>query len=173
MSERANWKANTLYSTQFKMMDRNGAAITGAVNGDFVKRLSLNSSNSAVTVTITEIDSVNLPGEYKVEYTPNAIGYWTVVVSHATYNLAGWQDDIQVYVNDAVDDAALTIKLVKAMTALDTTTTPWSVCLVEQGTGTVGAGYLDGTILRRIYIYDYTGAGITSQDDVVASQLDS
>jgi hypothetical protein len=173
MSERSYWKSNTLYTTQFKMMDRVGAPITGAVNGDFVKRITYNSLNSAVVVTVTEIDSVNHPGEYKVTYTPTANGYWTIVVTHATYNPYGWQDDIQVYSNDAVDDALLSTKLIKAMTALDTSTSPWSVCLVEQGTGSAGADYLDGTILRRIYIYDYTGNGITSQSGVVASQLDA
>jgi len=100
MSERGDWKISTAYSATFWVKDSAGAGVTGLVNGNFTKLLSANGVNSAVTVTVSEVDSSNLAGLYKAAYTPNATGYWDLLVTNATYNPSGWQDTIQVYNND-------------------------------------------------------------------------
>lgn len=63
--------------------------------------------------------------------------------------------------------------LLASMMILDKSTTPWSVCLVKIGTGTSIANYLDGTILRRLYLYDPMHVGVTSTSSIVASQRDA
>lgn len=95
MSERTSWRVFQQYSWTIRVVDNSGAAVTGLVNANFTKYLALDDVNSAVTVTVTEIDSVNLPGLYKVTYTPNALGHWCCVVTNATYNAAGWIDEVQ------------------------------------------------------------------------------
>lgn len=100
MSERGDWKSGTSYSAVFWVKDSSGIGVTGLVDGDFTKYLSVNGVNSVVTVTVTEVDSANLPGFYKATYTPNATGYWDLLVTNATYNLAGWEDTIQAYSNN-------------------------------------------------------------------------
>lgn len=102
MSERGFW-SQTAYSWTIYVNDGAGAAVTGLLNGGFTKQIAKDDANSAVTVTVTEIDSVNLPGWYKVTYTPNANGHWAVRVSHATYNLVGWMDEVQVYTRQLED----------------------------------------------------------------------
>lgn len=173
MSERINWKINTPYVFQFIMSTIGGTMVTGAVNGDFVKRLTLNSALSGVTVTVSEIDPINLPGWYKAVYAPDTIGYWRISITHSTYNPFGWESDINVYVNNETDDRASGIDLVKAMSTLDTSTSPWSLCLIKYGTGTPGANFLDGTILRRVYLYRASGLGITTATSVIGSQYDN
>lgn len=103
MSERALWKQNSAYSFTIVVFDSSNNPVMGLLNTAFTKKLALNDVNSAVAVTVTEIDSVNLPGWYKVTYTPNANGHWCCVVSHATYNVRGWQDEIQVYTRELED----------------------------------------------------------------------
>jgi hypothetical protein len=90
------WRYNTQYSGTIKVVNSAGSAVTGAVSGDFVKKLSLEDANNGQTVTVTEIDSSNLPGWYKVTFTPNAKGHWVCIVSHATYNPTGWKVEFYV-----------------------------------------------------------------------------
>lgn len=91
---RIPWKTGVIFSTRIYVTDAAGAAVTDLIDGGFTKQLSLNDANSGVAVTVTEIDKPNLPGHYKVTFTPTA-GYWHLRVAHATYNKIGWEAEIQ------------------------------------------------------------------------------
>lgn len=109
MSERGPWKTSTAYSWTIVVFDSSGAAVTGLLNAGFTtKQLAKDDANSAVSVTVTEIDSANLPGWYKVTYTPNATGHWVCRVAHPTYNTRGWLDEIQVGSRGFLDDLDIT-----------------------------------------------------------------
>lgn len=111
---RAFWKVNTAYSFTIVVFDVD-TPVTGLVTGDFVNQIAKDDANSAVTVTVTEIDSVNEPGWYKVTYTPTAVGHWVVRVYHATYNPRGWLDDAQVGVAGGLDDIPTAAQITAAV----------------------------------------------------------
>jgi len=72
------------------LFDSSGSAVTGE-SANFTTVLQKNGAYSATpAVTVTEIDSVNFPGAYRVTFTPDSIGDFDVRISHATYNKAGW-----------------------------------------------------------------------------------
>ena len=96
-------KINVVMRFSFAVYDVDGDAVTGLVNGGFTKLLAKDGVNSAVTVTVTELDAVNLPGIYQATFTPNAIGHWHLRVRHATYNKLGWATDAQAIYNDLGD----------------------------------------------------------------------
>lgn len=108
MSERFVSKVSVLYTTLFRVTDSSGAAVTGLVNGDFTKLLYKDGVADGTTVTVTEIAN----GQYKATYTPATVGYWVLIVTNATYNPAGWQDDISVeeYSVSDLDPAVLLVK---------------------------------------------------------------
>ena len=62
---------------------------------------------------------------------------------------------------NAASDALLARKLLKARMIVNTGASPWTANLVEEGTGTSGASYLDGTILKTWSLYDVVGTGIS------------
>jgi len=66
------------------LQDGSGAFVTGLVNADFTKRLSKDGTgNQTVTgITVTEVDSVNNPGEYEIEIAASAF-----VATAGTYTL--------------------------------------------------------------------------------------
>jgi hypothetical protein len=173
MSEIINWKLNTEYSVKIVMATIAGVPVTNAVAADFVTKVTYDSVNYTIPVSIIELDSTNLPGWYKIAFTPDLVGRWRVVITHSIHNPFGWGKNLQVYVNDFVDTLADGVDLFKAMTKLDTSTAPWSLCLIKAGTGTQGNGFLDGTILRRVYLYRPSGLGITTATSVAGSQLDN
>lgn len=79
---------DVLSTDSFMVTDADGAIVTGLVNGNFTKYL-YNPSDADVWGaqggTITELGN----GAYKVTFTPNAEGTWTLVITHATYFPAG------------------------------------------------------------------------------------
>lgn len=99
MSERGQWKTSVAYTAMFRVVDSSDNPVTGLVNTDFSKLLYKDGATSAQTVTITEIGN----GQYKAVFTPNTSGYWVLLITNATYNTAGWQDDIQVYDTGTTD----------------------------------------------------------------------
>lgn len=99
MSEIGYAKTNSAYTAVFRVVDSSSVAVTGLVNSDFTKLLYKDAATSAVTVTITEIDN----GQYKAVYTPTSDGLWSLIITNATYNTAGWQDDIRTYAFDFSD----------------------------------------------------------------------
>ena len=83
---------NVLARGIFWVFDSSNAAVTGLVQGDFTTALDYNGSASSVAVTIGEIGS----GIYYYTFTPNAIGYWYLRITNATYNPRGWDEDFDV-----------------------------------------------------------------------------
>ncbi len=60
------------------------AAVTGKVNGDFTKRLTKGAANSAIAVTVTEVDAVNDPGIYRATFAPDAAdSQWGLFIHQA------------------------------------------------------------------------------------------
>jgi hypothetical protein len=73
------------------VFDQTGTEVTGLVNADFTKVLHKNGAVSAVAVTVAEIGA----GEYKVTFTPDAVGQWRLRIEQSTgnaYNKKGWQE---------------------------------------------------------------------------------
>lgn len=79
---------DVVYYTDFAVTDINGNIVTGLVNGDFTKYL-YNPSESEVWssqgISISELGN----GIYRIGFTPNATGDWTLIVVHSTYFPAG------------------------------------------------------------------------------------
>lgn len=119
MAERFPWKTGTEFSGTIYVADSADAAVTGLLTGNFTKRLAASDVNSAGTVTVTEVDSVNLPGVYKVTFTPNAAGKWFCYVSHATHNPRGWTFEIQAYTTDPLDIAATAVAIATETMTID------------------------------------------------------
>lgn len=71
----------------------------------------------------------------------------------------------------AAADALIIKKLNLARKVLNTGTTPWRLVFVEYGTGTLGAQYLDGTILATFDLRDYAFGNVTVATTPVASQV--
>jgi hypothetical protein len=94
--------AGVLVRTELIVFDDNNNRITGLVNANFVKRLTLNGVTALTPVTVTEIDPVNRPGEYTVTWTPPAspagVGEWFLYIYQSTYNPRGWQEEFDVTV---------------------------------------------------------------------------
>lgn len=99
---RSFWKAGVAYSWRIVVTDSSGARVTGLVNANFTKRLTKNDANDATAVTVTEVDSSNHPGHYKVTATYGSNGFWVADVSHATYGI--WTDAVQTYTRGDLDD---------------------------------------------------------------------
>lgn len=102
-------KVNVVHSFVIIVTNNAGAPVTDLVNANFAPLLARDNALSAQAVTVTEIDKTNLPGWYKVEFTPNAEGYWVCQVKQATYNPAGWIEEIQAYALDPLDLSALVV----------------------------------------------------------------
>jgi hypothetical protein len=99
MSQRAAWKSGTSYTWTMTIFNSSGAGVTGRA-GSITTKLARAGVVSAVTVTVAEIDSTNLPGWYSITYTPNATGYW-VCSAIDTANMTGpWLDEIQATTSD-------------------------------------------------------------------------
>ncbi len=79
---------DVLVTDSFMVTDADGAVVTGLVNGNFTKYLYDESDGedwAGRGGTITELGN----GAYKVTFTPDAEGTWTLIVVHATYFPAG------------------------------------------------------------------------------------
>ena len=83
----------------FTVTDSAGV-VTGLVNGDFTKYVRRDGATVAVTVTVTEIAN----GEYDAAWTfPTTAGVYTLRITHATYNPAGWAASFDVEAYSAKD----------------------------------------------------------------------
>lgn len=77
------------------------ALVTGLVASDFTirlfnaagtkvyERVGASVNVNTVGVALTEFDNTDAPGVYKLTFTPNAAGEWTLQVIHATYFTGG------------------------------------------------------------------------------------
>lgn len=90
---RTPWKTGVEFSTRIVVLTPAKVPVTGLLNGaaEWAKQLYLNDAVSAQAVTITEIGL----GHYKVTFTPNAAGYWYLRLTHSTYEVEGWEDELQ------------------------------------------------------------------------------
>jgi hypothetical protein len=85
-----------------------GVGVTGEA-ANFTKTVFKDQAyqGSPPTVTITEIDSTNAKGAYKVSYTPDADGDWQVWIKHPTYDPTGSIDTIKCKSKDLWDPQEL------------------------------------------------------------------
>ena len=99
MASRSVQKRSALVRAYLTVYDAADAPVTGLVNGDFTKRLVFNGANSAVVVTVAEVDSVNDPGVYMASFTPPTDGAWYLLVQNAANNPRGWEEEFDVTVD--------------------------------------------------------------------------
>lgn len=85
-------KVSTLARMHFTVFDEDDAVVTGAVDGDFTKRLAKDDANDTTTVTVAEIAN----GRYVASFTPTSTGAYYLTVSHATHAPRGWQESFDV-----------------------------------------------------------------------------
>ena len=108
----------------FRVADGSGAAVTGLVNGDFTKQLYKDAATDATSITVTEVAN----GWYRAVYTPASTGFWLLHVTHATYNVAGWQDEIDVVADplalSATERNAIADALLDRTSGIETSVTP-------------------------------------------------
>jgi hypothetical protein len=96
-------KLSVVAEDYLTVFDSTNTPVTGLVNADFNKSISVNGAPSAVVVTVTEINAVTRPGEYFVTFTPNATGAWYLLINEPTYNKRGW-DNVYTVTADGVFD---------------------------------------------------------------------
>lgn len=80
----------------FEVLDADDNLVTGLVQGSFTVELwdpTDTEVSGSISVTITELAN----GNYKTEFTPNAVGHWLLVIKHATYFPYGKREDYHVF----------------------------------------------------------------------------
>ena len=98
---------NTAIVDDFTVLDLSGVRKAGITLTDFTKKLynpSGTEVSGTVAVTITELEL----GNYRASFTPNVIGIWKLVVTHATYFPQGKENDYKIY-NEDFDSLDFTI----------------------------------------------------------------
>lgn len=129
---------NEVYADCIMLFDGAGNPKTGE-SGNVAKKLQKNGAYSATpTVTVTEVDSTNYPGLYRMTVTPDAVGDWDIRLSHSTYAKEGWLSSFNVkkristFIFDASFNTAGSSLAVLAGLMLDGTlhTNPASVTVV-------------------------------------------
>lgn len=145
-----------VYADCIMIFDGAGNPKTGEA-ANFAKKLQKNGAYSATpAVTVTEVDSSNFPGLYRVTFTPDAVGDFDVRVSHSSYAVEGFL--IQVQVRRHLCRALFGIVQNSAATAY--------TILV----GLLLRGYNDTITAATITVYDDTGASIyTSTSSTVVN----
>ena len=97
-------KVSTTLRFDIEVRDAFGALISGLVNGDFTKKVGKGGVSNALTVTVTEFAAAD--GRYSVTCVPDAVEYWSILVTHATYNVEGWKEEALVTTDGTVDTMA-------------------------------------------------------------------
>lgn len=88
-------KVGNLIETEFTVYDSLNAPVTGLTNSDFTKLLSINGTDSAIPVTVSEIGN----GRYEAFFTPPVVGDWYLVIRNTTYNQRGWDESFDVTID--------------------------------------------------------------------------
>ena len=78
----------------FVVYDSSNNPVTGLVQSGFTIFLSNDGTVSSDAVTISEVSS----GRYVYSFTPSMPGEWYILITHATYNVRGWDDEFIVQV---------------------------------------------------------------------------
>ena len=89
-------RINTALLDYFVVIDGGGTLITGLVQGDFTLAL-YNPSGTEVSGTIAVTIAELALGNYSTTFTPDAVGAWLLVVTHATYFSYGKRTSYQVF----------------------------------------------------------------------------
>jgi len=117
-------KLNTISYDEFIVNDEDGNLITGLTSGDFTIKLynpSGSEVSGSITVTITELGN----GLYRTNFTPNALGNWTLLITNATHFPYGKTENYSC-INYLNDDIGVIVELIKQYNAgrwrIDTTT---------------------------------------------------
>jgi len=80
-------KIDTIHNDTFIVIDKHGDPVTGLTDSDFTRNLydstdtEVANDSAGVEVIISEVGD----GIYKVTFTPNLLGTWTLVVYNTTY----------------------------------------------------------------------------------------
>lgn len=103
----------------FLVYDENNNSITGLTKSDFTVNLynpsKVDVADSPVSITVDEIES----GLYRIAFTPNVLGAWTLKVIHTTHFPAGQgQNYTCVESVDEVDEIAELKTLIKRVLGL-------------------------------------------------------
>lgn len=83
------WIGKT-YAETLMVFDSAGSPVTGQAASLQYKLQKNGAYSTTPAVTITEIDSTNFPGAYRVSLTPDIEGDYAIRVWHDTYNQRGW-----------------------------------------------------------------------------------
>ena len=113
---RSTRKVSTLVRSEFTVYDSSNNPVTGLVNGDFTKRLAKDGANDATAVTVAEVAN----GRYEASFTPASTGFWYLLVSQATHNPRGWDEEFDVTTDGlpAVSDITSAILVLSIETGL-------------------------------------------------------
>lgn len=148
----------------FVVVNKAKLLISGILPGAFGVELwnpSKVEVSGTITVTITELGG----GNYGVNFTPNALGVWLLIVKHATYFAYGHRENYHVYAQDIDDISAenlgpgdkTTVILIQEVT----TAVPIAGAFVRVKnaamTATVAFGYTkaDGKFTCQLFADDY------------------
>ena len=81
------------YGGQMAVFDQAGQPVETLTDSDFTKILYLNGvANVGVPVVVNHLSG----GGYQASFTPDYAGTWTLFVSQAIYNPAGWTENVVV-----------------------------------------------------------------------------
>lgn len=92
MAARSSQTVNTLVRGTLVVYDSTDTPVTGLTDGSFTKFAALNGADNSITITVTEIAN----GRYGYSFTPNAVGYWHILIRNAANNPRGWSDEFDV-----------------------------------------------------------------------------
>jgi len=121
---KVNIKLNAINYDEFVVNDADGNLVTGLVQGDFTVKLynpSGSEVSGSIAVTITELGN----GLYRTNFTPNALGTWTLLITNATHFPYGKTGNYSC-INYLNDDIGVIVELIKQYNAgrwrIDTST---------------------------------------------------
>lgn len=90
-------KINNIVRSTFALYDADGDRVSGEA-ANFAKTLYRDGAATGESVTITEILSTGL---YMLSFTPTSTGWYSTLVTHATYNPEGWIAEWEILNHDA------------------------------------------------------------------------
>lgn len=154
-------KKDTLLVDDFVVVDGSGNPVSGISIGSFSIKLYDPTGaevSGTITVTITELGN----GNYRATLTPNAVGDWLLIITHATYFPWGKRNNYQVF-EQLFDDITLdnfgTGNRVVEVTVKDSVTTigiPGVWVEIYDSTSTIrqAFGYTNSSGIITFELYD-------------------
>jgi len=79
----------------FQVLDKHGDIVTGLVQGDFTIKLYNPSKDDVANVSAGVVVAIEELGDgfYRTSFTPDTLGAWNLIISHATYIEDGVGED--------------------------------------------------------------------------------